>query len=356
MRTVELSDIFACPRCGGEISFSNRVWHCLNCKRNWDVDEYGVVHFIDHNIFFGADQNGMNELLKEMRSMSVDELFNNTGRLEKTYRDFEYAYCLDPSRADWTVLGDFQDKVVADLGCGYGTVSIPLASRAKSIISVDACQERLRFLSMVARFRGIRNICPIHGDVLDLPLKGSKVDAIILFGLLEYVATWGNNQECPETLQTRFLSQLRDYLSVGGELWIGIENRLNPLYFTGRTHHGDVAFTPLMPRKIADILTYALKRTTYRTYTYSKQGYRRILERAGYSDINFYYPFPDYKSPKFILASDRGRLFSRYVAQTGVAAETRRLIYKAGFKGFRLVDWFRLYGVFSPSYIIEAKR
>jgi len=297
----------------------------------------------------------MNDLLTEMRSMSADEFFSNTRRFEETYRDFEYGYCLDPSRADWMVLGNFQDKIVADLGCGYGTVSIPIASRAKAVISIDACQERVRFLSLVARFRGIKNICPVHGDVLNLPLKGRKVDAIILFGLLEYAGTWGNSRECPQTLQTKFLAQSHDRLGMEGELWIGIENRLNPIYFAGKTHHGDIAFTPLMPRKVADIFTWALRRTTYRTYTYSKLGYRRIFQSAGYSDIDFYYPFPDYKAPKFILASDKGRLFSQYLAHTGLAAQTGRLIYKAGLKAFEVLDWFRLYGLFSPSYIIRAK-
>ncbi len=356
MATEELNDIFACPKCGGDISFCNRTWHCLDCRSTWDVDEYGVVHFIEQNVFFGADQDGMNELLKEMRNMSADEFFNSTVRLEETYRDFEYRYCLDPSRADWTLLGDFQGKVVADLGCGYGTVSIPVASRARSVISVDACQERLRFLSMVARFKGITNVFPIHGDLLNLPLRRDKVDATILFGVLEYAGTWGNNVERPETLQTRFLSQLRDYLCVGGELWIGIENRLNPRYFTGATDHGDIPFTPLMPRKIADIFTYALRRTTYRTCTYSRSGYQRLLKRAGYSDIDFYYSFPHYQRPRFIVSSDKGRLLSSYITQTGIASQASRLAYRVGLQGFELMDRFRLCGLLSPAYIISAKR
>ncbi len=356
MSTKEFEGVLACPKCGGHINFCGRHWGCPDCKQRWPVNEYGVARFTDRNVFFGADQNGMRTLIGEMRKMSADEFFSNIKRLEETYQDFEYSYCLDPSRADWTILGNFQDKVVADLGCGYGTVSIPLALRARNVIAVDTCEERLNFLSLIACFRGVKNICAIHGDVLNLPLRKNAMDAMILFGLLEYVGTWGNSQENPMRLQLDLLSHLRDYLSVGGELWIGIENRLNPLYFIGKTHHGDLPFTPLVPRKIADIFNYVIKRTTYKTYTYSKQGYKKLLKQAGYKDVEIYYPFPDYKLPKFILSTDKDRLFSKWVAQVGLGPQVKRLHYRIGLKTFQLLDWLKLCGLFVPAYIIKATK
>jgi len=355
MSTKEFEDVLACPKCGGHINFSGRHWSCLSCNQHWPVNEYGVARFTDRNVFFGADQNGMRSLIGEMQKMSAHEFFSDIKRLEEIYQDFEYSYCLDPTRADWAILGNFQHKVIADLGCGYGTLSIPLASHAQRVISVDACEERLNFLSLIASFREVKNICPIHADILNLPLNRDKVDAIILFGVLEYAGTWTDDYR-PEVLQANYLSYLYDYLSEGGELWIGIENRLNPLYFIGRTHHGDIPFTPLMPRKMASLLTYAVKRTSYRTYTYSKQEYKKLLKQAGYKNVEIYYPFPDYKLPKFILSTDKDRLFCKWLAQVGLDPQTKRLDDKIGLKAFQLLDWLKLCGVFAPAYIIKATK
>jgi len=351
MENLELKKILGCPECNGNLEFSDDSWNCPKCKVSWTVDKNGVIHILSQSRFFGADQKGMNKLLKEMQTMSAEEFFGSIERLETEYGDFKYSYCLDPARAEWTVLGDFSNKTVVDLGSGFGTVSIPLAKRARHIICVDAAEERIEFLALVANFRGVKNIVPIHGDVRKLPLKRCSVDAFILMGLLEWAGTW-EEDESPKRLQLKFLSNLKEYLADEGEIWIGIENRLNPLYFVGKTDHGDLPFTPLMPRKLADLFTYVAKGKKFRTYTYSERGYMNLLQDCGYNRIKTYYSFPNYENPEFISARNTNGFYSAYIKKSDITAD-KSLLFRFGFNIYRMLG---LYNTFAPCFIIQARK
>ena len=355
MDNIDLRNIFVCPQCGGEIEFSSELWKCLNCSMQWRVDEYGIVHFTENNVFFGSDQAGMNSLLNEMQKMSREVFFNNIGRLEEAYEDFDYDYCLNSARADWTILGNFKDKVVVDLGCGYGTLSVPLALSARAVIAVDICEERLKFLSIIAGLRGINNIWFVHTDAFKLALRKSTIDAIILFGLLEYAGAW-NLEKKGKRFPIELLSHIHSFLNQGGQLWIGTGNILNPQYLLGLTENYDLPFTPSRSMSIADILTGAVRRSRYISHIYTKWGYRRILRSSGYRDINIHYIFYDFKSLKLLIPDDRSRLLYRYITESGMDTVKESLKYNIALKIIKLLDWLGLYGVFGPAFIIKANR
>lgn len=349
---VDFERVLGCPKCGGKLRILKLSWTCRKCAREWPIDSDGVVRLSASNEFFGADQQGMRKLLGEMRGMSAKEFSNETARLEKAYRDFEYDYCLNPARADWTVLGDFKDKVIVDVGCGYGTVSLPLTSRAKTVIGLDRALERVKFFSLVAGLRQITNVIPIHGHVFDLPFREGAIDVFICIGLLEYAGTWRENEKPIEVLK-EFLRHLYRYLSEKGEIWIGIENRLNPAYLIGRTRHGDVPFTPLMPRILANGVSYLVKGESYKTCTYSQHGYRKLLQMAGFESVEFYSAFPGYQRPKFIVPSDQKKVFTYLLKNPGVRGR-HPIAAKIGIHVYRMLDRKGLLGVFAPAFLIRG--
>lgn len=192
----------------------------------------------------------MNKLLDELRNMSYEQLLSNVQRLEKDYRNFEYNYCLNPTRVDWTILGNFFNKIVVDLGCGYGSVSILLQRRAKFVIAVDSTLKRIKFLSTMAKIKNAKNVLPIHGDVTKLPLMPQSIDRVIMVGLLEYVGGkfWYSDNLSPRLKQIAFLKYIHSLLSDDGEIWIGIENQLSPVHFLDGTYHSELPFTPLLSK------------------------------------------------------------------------------------------------------------
>ena len=67
----------------------------------------------------------------------------------------------------------------------------------------------------------------------------------------------------------------------GGVLYIGIENRYAATYLHNAKDHNKLKYTTFMPRFLADWVTRMRKGRAYRTYTYGKLGYERLLKKVG---------------------------------------------------------------------------
>ena len=342
----EFLKVVQCPYCQGEIKIVGDGWRCFNCSRVWSVDSDGIIRLREDNVFFGNNQEEMNVLLSEIRKiLSWQKFKEKISELEKKYSDFNYDYCLNPKRADWTFIGNFSDKIIVDLGAGYGSCSIPIAKKSKLVIPVEACLERIKFLSLIAKLKNIQNILPIHGDVINLPFKKNSIDSFIMIGLLEY---FSNKQE-------QFLNYLRQFLKPEGEVWVGIENKLSLVHFFGGTYHeSELPFEPLLPRLFAGLLHRIVRGKPLETQLRTKAGYSSLLKRIGFKDIEFYYAFPNYKNVKFISSSDKTKIISNYLERR--KWERGGIKTRIGTKAIRMLDKLNLAGFFAPSFFIRAKK
>ncbi len=66
-------------------------------------------------------------------------------------------------KPDWTVL---------DIGCGPGTLAIPLAKKAKSVTGLDVSSEMLKYLKMNAETNGLNNLKYINASWQDAFTSG----------------------------------------------------------------------------------------------------------------------------------------------------------------------------------------
>jgi ArsR family transcriptional regulator len=78
------------------------------------------------------------------------------------------------------------DWVVADLGCGSGTVAATLAPYVRSVIGVDQSAAMLK--SARKRTAGLRNVELRQGSLESLPVESRSVDGALLLLSLSYVA------------------------------------------------------------------------------------------------------------------------------------------------------------------------
>lgn len=342
-----------CPECKGDIKIKNSTLNCQNCQGKWFIDSDNIIRLADDSYSFSADKEGGIQLLNEIRGMPQEDLLKNVERLEKKYSDFSYEYCISPTRADWTLLGNFSNKTVLELGSGYGPVSIYLAENySKTVISVDATLERIKFSSLIAKMKKLENMFFIHADVTQLPIKPRSVDSIIMIGLFEYSCNFNYPKNLsPEKKQFKFLKDLHNLLSEDGEIWIGIENQLSYNHFLGKTYHGEIPFTPLLPKSIIKFV-YKVAKKHCETYLWTERGYTNLLEAAGFKDIKFYYTFPDYKRPQFIASSSKNQLISKYLNKTFYNnPQLQKFQYLV-----KLVDKIGLLGIVSPAFFIKAKK
>jgi len=80
-----------------------------------------------------------------------------------------------------------RDLVLADVGCGTGSLTFELARFARRAIGVDLSGEMLRRARAIAKERGLGNVEFRHGDVLQLPLESQSVDAAFCVMVLHFL-------------------------------------------------------------------------------------------------------------------------------------------------------------------------
>jgi ubiquinone/menaquinone biosynthesis C-methylase UbiE len=78
--------------------------------------------------------------------------------------------------------------IVADIGCGTGSLTFELARFAGEVVGVDLSQEMLRRARAASHERGLRNVEFRAGDALELPLESSSVDAAFCVMVLHFLA------------------------------------------------------------------------------------------------------------------------------------------------------------------------
>ena len=95
-------------------------------------------------------------------------------------------------------------------------------------------------------------------------------------------------------------------------MYLGIENRFTLEYFIGYPDpHCRIPFVTILPRPLAQ--WYARRKGTggYRNYLYSSRGYRKLLERSGFSHVDIYAAIPSYNNPRYLIPL-HGREFQHY--------------------------------------------
>lgn len=150
----------------------------------------------------------------------------------------------------------------------------------------------------------------------------------------------------------RELSSYKALLSEGGKLILADANRIGLKYMAGcQEEYRGGYFTGVEGyMKDEEQLLYQ-QGCTGRCYT--RKEYEQILADAGFSQMEFYYPYPDYKFPSSIYSD-------QYLPKKGELCDNRRNFDKDRYQLFdeRLVfDTMLaegLFGEFSNSFLIEA--
>lgn len=80
-----------------------------------------------------------------------------------------------------------KDKVVADLGCGTGFVSLALANEAGIIFSVDSSRNMLKELSTTISKKGYKNVYPIKSSLDNLALFDESLNTVFINMALHHI-------------------------------------------------------------------------------------------------------------------------------------------------------------------------
>lgn len=200
-------------------------------------------------------------------------------------------YHLSPLReniVDWIPFT--KDMKVLEVGAGCGAITGSLARRSGHVDCVDLSLKR----SKINAYRHMEcdNIALHVGNFTDIePDLPGDYDYIMLIGVFEYGQAYIGGKDP----YVSFLKLLKKHLGKNGRIVIAIENRFGLKYWAGcREDHLGTFF--------GGIDGYS-KDSVVRTF--SEKKLMNIAVKSGFSSINMYYPYPDYKFMTDLFSSQR---------------------------------------------------
>ncbi len=286
-----------CPKCRKLIPHGAST--CVSCGASFKMED-GYFDYDPENDFYWGELS-----LEEMKAL-------NERAEKKGFRKACFEYFKDHPRRDlfeYFLNEDGRSAFInfiyrkdrgercLDLGSGLGAIPSALSKLFGEVYSLELVRERVRFQTIRKRQDGIKNWTILKGNTNSLPFPDNYFDFVSANGMLEWAAI-ANFDESPRDVQIRFLKEIARVLKPDGVCYVGIENRTGIQYFRGALDHSGIKYTSLMPRFLANLVCFLKRKkgnfhfdTTaqavggkyYRVYTYTKNGYKKLLADAGIS-------------------------------------------------------------------------
>lgn len=219
---------------------------------------------------------------------SARDLSSGSEQLAGQAHSWSMEYHLSPSRGNVLRPLSWRDTRVLEVGAGCGALTRFLGEQGADVVAVEGSLRRAR----IARARcvdlpNVRVYCDtLQGFVCDV-----RFDVVVAVGVLEYAPVYVGGRDPV----VAFLEQARGYLKPAGVLLIAIENQLGLKYFAGvaEDHTGELFFG------VQD--RYQEQR---RYVTFGRGELTAKLQAAGFSSVEYLYPFPDYKLPTLMFTHE----------------------------------------------------
>jgi 2-polyprenyl-3-methyl-5-hydroxy-6-metoxy-1,4-benzoquinol methylase len=192
----------------------------------------------------------------------------------------------------------FAGAKVIDIGAGWGQTSLPLAQRCE-VTALEPTPERLAFIRAAARQSNVASRMNFIGtDFFDVEFE-SDFDLAFCIGVLEWVPKFREGD--PRELQIEFLKRIHSSLRPGGQLVLGIENRMGLKYLLGAADdHIGTPGIAMYDALLAARKWRNLSGQELRSFTYTQPELKELLKAADFHSVAFYAAVPDYKLPEII--------------------------------------------------------
>lgn len=231
----------------------------------------------------GSVEDRLLELVKNINSPEeIYEILNDSS-------EWPIYYHLSPERRNIIEWFPFnKESRILEIGAGCGAITSGLLRENNHVTCIELSKKRS--LINAYRNRDSNNLEIIVGDFNNIEFK-EKYDYITLIGVLEYAGVYSRDEEGHKS----FLTNIKSILKEEGQLIIAIENKLGLKYWCGypEDHTGG------MFDSVENYISINSK-----VKTFSKEELESLLRKVGFSEIEFMYPYPDYKFPNKIYSND----------------------------------------------------
>ena len=236
---------------------------------------------LDLTHYPGEDFYCDGEIEDELLAIARDCAEVEYQRIIEARKSWEILYHLSPLReniVEWLPVS--RAMKVLEVGSGCGAITGALSRRAGEVTCVELSKKR----SMINAYRHMDadNVTIHVGNFQDVePDLPDDYDYICLIGVFEYAQAYIGS----ETPFDDFLRIIKKHLKPGGHIAIAIENKFGLKYWAGcREDHLGTYFGGIEDYPEGGVVR-----------TFTRDGLLAIARRCGFSEMQMYYPYPDYK-------------------------------------------------------------
>lgn len=173
---------------------------------------------------------------------------------------------------------------VLEIGAGCGAITRYLGETASSVVAMEPSPRRARVAAKRCEDLSSVSVVVDNLEAFDTP---ARFDVVTLIGVLEYAERFSGRADAA----AHWLACAKRLLKPGGILLVAIENQLGLKYFAGAPE--DHLGRPMLG--LSDLYGQSGART------YGRESIETLMRTAGFVDVAFALPFPDYKLPTSVL-------------------------------------------------------
>ena len=232
---------------------------------------------------YGNDEKAeKTEKIEELLERNAPEFYDV---IIQRNNDWDITDALSPIRLnciEWIPFGS-NDRVL-EIGSVYGNTTEFLAGRVGEIHCLEASMEKSRLTA--SRISDHSNAAVLLGYIDDLAEKREeKYDYIVLVGTFSHIGEYFSDvYDNEKNLQLKALEMLASMLSDKGRIVIAEDNRLGLKYWSGNKLNTSDDFFAVLN---GDFSSSGVLLT--------KKELNELFERAGFKNVRYFYPYPDYK-------------------------------------------------------------
>lgn len=262
-----------------DISMQDRIENKIKLDKNG-------VWILANSEKFNYSDGRSSELYLERCFAETKDLSSTSYELERWIKDWPSEYHLSRKRAQLLRGFDFsRSKKVLEVGCGCGAITRFLGETFDDVFAIEGSVTRARLARL--RTKDMENISILNAPFQEIKFK-ERFDIVFCIGVFEY----SNAFLAADDPYDYILKYFYDVLNINGILVIAIENQFGLKYFcSSREDHTGIKFDG-----IEGYPHYGNKARTF--------GYNDLKNRIRkyFNEIEFYFPYPDYKLPTCILS------------------------------------------------------
>lgn len=242
---------------------------------------------LHYDCYSGKDlyEDGSEDELLEIVSNNSEDKYNSIIDCRKDWAILYHLSDIRENIVDWMPISKSDE--VLEIGAGCGAITGALARKAVHVDCIEL--SRKRSLVNATRHKDMDNIDIQVGNFQDVEKSlNKKYQYITLIGVLEYAASYIKSDKP----YVEFLNIIKKHLAPNGKIVVAIENKYGLKYWAGcKEDHLGTYYSGIEGYIGVDSVK-----------TFSKNGLIKLGEESGLTNMEFYYPYPDYKLPMTIYS------------------------------------------------------